>query len=202
MSVIPYVIEDTGRGERSMDIYSRLLKDRIIFIGSEVSDQLANAVIAQIIFLRADDPKKDIHIYINSPGGELTSGLAIYDTMRYLGCDINTYCLGQAASLGSLLLAAGTPGKRFALPHSRIMIHQPYGGVGGTSADIHLQAQEILKFKSMCAQILAEHTGNTLEKIVEDSERDLFMTPEQAMEYGIIDKIIIPTSIKHKVAAG
>lgn len=202
MSVIPYVIEDTGRGERSMDIYSRLLKDRIIFIGSEVSDQLANAVIAQIIFLRADDPKKDVHIYINSPGGELTSGLAIYDTMRYLGCDINTYCLGQAASLGSLLLAAGTPGKRFALPHSRIMIHQPYGGIGGTSADIHLQAQEILKFKSMCAQILAEHTGNSLEKIVEDSERDLFMTPEAAKQYGIIDKIIVPTPIKHKVAVG
>ena len=185
-----------------MDIYSRLLKDRIIFIGSEVSDQLANAVIAQIIFLRADDPKKDVHIYINSPGGELTSGLAIYDTMRYLGCDINTYCLGQAASLGSLLLAAGTPGKRFALPHSRIMIHQPYGGIGGTSADIHLQAQEILKFKSMCAQILAEHTGNSLEKIVEDSERDLFMTPEAAKQYGIIDKIIVPTPIKHKLAVG
>lgn len=202
MSVIPYVIEDTGRGERSMDIYSRLLKDRIIFIGSEVNDQLANAVIAQIIFLRADDPKKDVHIYINSPGGELTSGLAIYDTMRYLGCDINTYCLGQAASLGSLLLAAGTPGKRFALPHSRIMIHQPYGGIGGTSADIHLQAQEILKFKSMCAQILVEHTGNSLEKIVEDSERDLFMTAEAARQYGIIDKIIVPTPIKPKVAVG
>ena len=194
MSVIPYVIEDTGRGERTMDIYSRLLKDRIIFIGSKVCDQLANAVMAQLIFLRADDPKKDVHIYINSPGGELTSGLAIYDTMRYLECDINTYCLGQAASLGSLLLAAGTPGKRFALPHSRIMIHQPYGGIGGTSADIHLQAQEILKYKKMCARILAEHTVKPVEKILKDSERDFFMNPEEAKEYGLIDQIITPIS--------
>ncbi|GAB4192916.1 MAG: ATP-dependent Clp protease proteolytic subunit [Simkaniaceae bacterium] len=200
MSLIPYVIEDTGRGERSMDIYSRLLKDRIIFIGTEISDQLANAVIAQLIFLRADDPKKDVHIYINSPGGELTAGLAMYDTMRYLGCDINTYCLGQAASLGSLLLAAGTPGKRFALPHSRIMIHQPYGGIGGTSADIHLQAQEILKYKNMCAKILAEHTGKSFEKIMEDSERDFFMTPEEAKNYGVIDKIITPVSPEDKEA--
>ncbi len=200
MSLIPYVIEDTQRGERSMDIYSRLLKDRIIFIGTQITPELANAIIAQLIFLRADDPKKDVHIYINSPGGELTSGLAIYDTMRYLGCDINTYCLGQAASLGSLILAAGTKNKRYALPHSRIMIHQPFGGIGGTSADIHLQAQEILKYKKMCAKILAEHTGQSIEKIIEDSDRDFFMTPEEGMNYGIIDKIITPGAQEKKEA--
>jgi ATP-dependent Clp protease protease subunit len=198
MALIPYVIEETQRGERSMDIYSRLLKDRIIFIGTQISDQIANAVIAQLIFLRADDPKKDVHIYINSPGGDLTSGLAVYDTMLYLGCDINTYCLGQAASLGSLLLAAGTKGKRFALPHSRVMIHQPYGGIGGTAKDIHLHAQEILKYKQISAKILAKHTGQALEKVVEDSERDFFMTPEEAMEYGVIDKIISPSANEEK----
>ena len=154
MYQVPYVIEDTGRGERAMDIYSRLLKDRIIFIG-EINDAVANTVIAQMLFLRADDPKKDISIYINSPGGYISSGLAIYDTMRFMGYDINTYCLGQAASMGALLLAAGTKGKRFALPNSRIMIHQPSGGVSGTSADIALQAKEILILKKMCANILS-----------------------------------------------
>jgi ATP-dependent Clp protease protease subunit len=196
MSLIPYVIEDTGRGERSMDIYSRLLKDRIIFIGTEINDQVANAVVAQLIFLRADDPKKDISIYINSPGGVISSGLAIYDTIRFLGIDVNTYCLGQAASMGALLLAAGTKGKRFALPNSRIMIHQPLGGITGSSADIHIQAQEILRMKRVLAQIIAEHTGQPLEKVIEDSDRDFFMSAEDAVKYGLIDKVVTPTKGK------
>ncbi len=189
MYSIPYVIEDTGRGERAMDIYSRLLKDRIVFIGTEINDQVANTVIAQLLFLRAEDPKKDINVYINSPGGIITSGLAIYDTMKFMGFDINTYCLGQAASMAALLLAAGTKGKRFALPNSRIMIHQPSGGIGGTSADIALQAKEILKLKGMCAQIMADLSGQPLAKIMEDSERDFFMNPEEAKNYGFIDKV-------------
>lgn len=189
MYTIPYVIEDTGRGERAMDIYSRLLKDRIVFIGTEINDQVANTVIAQLLFLRAEDPKKDVNIYVNSPGGYITAGLAIYDTMRFMGYDINTYCLGQAASMGALLLAAGTPGKRFALPNSRIMIHQPSGGIGGTSSDIFLQAQEILELKKMCGQILANSTGHPLQKILDDSERDFFMNAEEAKQYGLIDKI-------------
>lgn len=189
MYSIPYVVEDTGRGERAMDIYSRLLKDRIVFIGTEINDQVANTVIAQLLFLRAEDPKKDVNLYINSPGGYITAGLAICDTMRFMGYDINTYCLGQAASMASLLLAAGTKGKRFALPNSRIMIHQPSGGVTGTSADIALQAKEILVLKQMCAQIMSETTGNPLSKILEDSERDYFMNPEEAVKYGLIDKI-------------
>ncbi len=189
MYQIPYVVEDTGRGERAMDIFSRLLKDRIIFIGTEINDQVANTVIAQMLFLRAEDPKKDINLYINSPGGYITSALAIIDTMQFMGYDINTYCLGQAASMAALLLAAGTKGKRFALPHSRIMIHQPSGGVTGTSSDIALQAKEILILKHICARLMAERTGNSLEKILEDSERDFFMNPEDACKYGIIDKI-------------
>lgn len=189
MYSIPYVIEDTGRGERAMDIYSRLLKDRIVFIGTEINDQVANTVIAQLLFLRAEDPKKDVNVYINSPGGYITAGLAIYDTMRFMGYEINTYCLGQAASMAALLLAAGTKGKRFALPNSRIMIHQPSGGVTGTSADIALQAQEILVLKQMCAKILAESTGHDIQKIIEDSERDYFMNPDEACKYGLIDKI-------------
>ena len=189
MYSIPYVVEDTGRGERAMDIYSRLLKDRIIFIGTEINDQVANTVIAQLLFLRAEDPKKDVNVYINSPGGLITAGLAIYDTMRFMGYDINTYCLGQAASMGALLLSAGTKGKRFALPNSRIMIHQPSGGVTGTSSDIALQAQEILVLKQMCAKILSSTTGHSVEKILEDSERDYFMNPDEACKYGLIDKI-------------
>lgn len=192
MYTIPYVIEDTGRGERSMDIYSRLLKDRIVFIGSEINDQVANAVVAQLIFLRAEDPKKEVSVYLHSPGGIISSGLAIYDTMKYLGCDISTYCIGIAASMASLLLSAGTKGKRYALPHSRIMIHQPHGGVIGTSADINLQAQEIIKQKKMCAQILSESTGHPIEKIMEESERDFYMSPEEAKEYGLIDKVLTP----------
>jgi len=196
MSLIPYVIEDTGRGERSMDIYSRLLKDRIIFIGTEINDQVANAVVAQLIFLRADDPKKDISIYINSPGGVISSGLAIYDTIRFLGIDVNTYCIGQAASMGALLLAAGTKGKRFALPNSRIMIHQPLGGITGSSSDIHIQAQEILRMKRTLAQIIAEHSGQPLEKVIEDSDRDFFMSAEEAVTYGLIDKVVVATKGK------
>jgi ATP-dependent Clp protease protease subunit len=201
MYSIPYVIEDTGRGERAMDIYSRLLKDRIVFIGTEINDQVANTVIAQLLFLRAEDPKKDINIYINSPGGLITAGLAIYDTMRFMGYDINTYCLGQAASMAALLLAAGAKGKRFALPNSRIMIHQPSGGIGGTSADIALQAKEILQLKQMCAQIMADLSGKPLTKIMEDSERDYFMNPEEAVAYGFIDKVAsqpqkVPTETK------
>jgi ATP-dependent Clp protease protease subunit len=189
MYSIPYVIEDTGRGERAMDIYSRLLKDRIVFIGTEINDQVANTVIAQFLFLRAEDPKKDVNLYINSPGGYITAGLAIYDTMRFMGYDINTYCLGQAASMAALLLAAGTKGKRFALPSSRIMIHQPSGGVGGTSSDIFIQAKEVGYLKKLCAQIMANLSGQPIEKIVEDSDRDFFMNPEEAVAYGFIDKI-------------
>jgi len=189
MYQIPYVIEDTGRGERAMDIYSRLLKDRIVFIGTEINDAVANTVIAQLLFLRAEDPKKDVNIYINSPGGYISSGLAIYDTMKFMTFDINTYCLGQAASMAALLLAAGTKGKRFALPNSRIMIHQPSGAVMGTSADIELQAEEIEVLKAICARVTSESTGQPINKILEDSDRDFFMNPEEALQYGLIDKI-------------
>ena len=192
LSLTPYVIEDTGRGERSMDIYSRLLKDRIIFIGTEITDPVANVVVAQLLFLKMEDPKKDVHIYINSLGGYITSGLAIFDTMQYLGCDINTYCIGQAASMGALLLTAGTKGKRFALPNSRIMIHQPYGGVGGTSADVQLQAKEILNLKNRLNKIMGVCTGQPIERIHEDSERDFYMGAQEAKDYGLIDEVIIP----------
>ncbi len=189
MYTVPYVVEDTGRGERAMDIYSRLLKDRIVFIGTEINDAVANTVIAQLLFLRAEDPKKDVSVYINSPGGYISSGLAIYDTMKFMGYDINTYCIGQAASMGSVLLAAGTKGKRYALPHSRVMIHQPHGGVGGTSADILLQAKEMDAMKTIILNILSECTGKSTDQIMEDSDRDFFMNPEQALNYGLIDKI-------------
>lgn len=192
MSLTPYVIEDTGRGERSMDIYSRLLKDRIIFIGEEITDHLANVVVAQLLFLKMEDPKKDIHIYINSLGGYITSGLAIYDTMQYLGCNINTYCIGQASSMGALLLTAGTKGKRFALPNSRIMIHQPHGGIGGSAEDVLIQAKEILILKERLNHIIAQHTGQTPEKIRTDIERDYNMSPEEAKQYGLIDEVITP----------
>jgi ATP-dependent Clp protease protease subunit len=189
MYQIPYVVEDTGRGERAMDIFSRLLKDRIVFIGTEINDQVANVIIAQLLFLRAEDPKKDVSMYINSPGGYITAGLAIFDTMRFMTYDINTYCLGQAASMAALLLSAGTKGKRYALPNSRIMIHQPSGGVIGSSSDIALQAQEILILKQMCAKIMADNTGKTIQQILEDSERDFFMNAEKAVSYGLIDKV-------------
>jgi ATP-dependent Clp protease protease subunit len=186
---VPYVIEDTGRGERAMDIFSRLLKDRIVFIGTEITDQVADVIIAQMLFLRAEDPKKAISIYINSPGGYISSGLAIYDTMMFMDYEINTYCIGQSCSMAALLLAAGTKGKRFALPHSRIMIHQPMGGIGGSSADIAIQAKEIIELKGICSKILAQLTGQDMAKIAEDSERDFFMNPEEAKKYGLIDKI-------------
>lgn len=190
MSLVPYVVEDTGRGERAMDIYSRLLKDRIVLIGQEISDPLANVVIAQLLYLMTEDPKKDIQIFINSPGGSVTAGLAIYDTIKFLGCDVSTYCIGQAASMGALLLAAGTKGKRKALPHSRIMIHQPSGGLFGTSSDIGLQAKEILTLKEQLTSILAEASGQTVEKILEDSDRDFFMSPEEAIKYGLVDEVV------------
>ncbi len=193
MSLVPYVIEDTGRGERSMDIYSRLLKDRIILIGTEISDGLANAVIAQLLFLQTEDPKKDISIYINSPGGYITAGLAIFDTMQFMPFDINTYCIGQASSIAALLLAAGTKGKRFVLPNSRVMIHQPSGGVGGSSEDIARQAQEIVRAKQKLSEILAACTGQTMEKISEDSDRDYFLSADEAIAYGIADKKVMKT---------
>lgn len=198
---VPYIIEDTGRGERAMDIFSRLLKDRIIFIGTEINDQIANTVIAQLLFLRAEDPKKDINIYVNSPGGYITAGLAIYDTMQFMSYEINTYCLGMAASMGALLLMAGTKGKRYALPNSRIMIHQPSGGITGTAADLELQAKEILELKKMCGNIISEKTGQPFEKIMEETERDNYMNPSEAVEYGIIDKIASKTPAEAAPAA-
>lgn len=194
MSLTPYVIEDTGRGERSMDIFSRLLKDRIIFIGTDITDQVANIVVAQLLFLKMEDPKKDINLYINSNGGDITSVLAILDTMLFLGCQINTYCIGQAVGMSALLLAAGTKGKRFALPHSRLMIHQPYGGVGGTSADIELQAKEILERKRILSQLMSRFSGQSVEKVLEDSERDFYMDAETALKYGLVDQIAQPSA--------
>jgi len=190
---IPYVIEDTGRGERAMDIFSRLLKDRIIFIGTEINDQIANTVIAQLLFLRAEDAKKDINVYINSPGGYISSGLAIYDTMQYMSFEINTYCLGMAASMASLLLMAGTKGKRYALPNSQVMIHQPLGGVTGTAADIEIQAEQVIKLKKTCTDIIVNKTGQPYEKVEEDSERDYYMSAEEALAYGIIDRVASKT---------
>ena len=201
MSLTPYVIEDTGRGERSMDIYSRLLKDRIIFIGTGIDDQVANVVVAQLLFLRMEDPKKEISIFINSPGGYITSGLAILDTMRFLGCDIKTYCIGQASSMAAVILAAGTKGMRYALPNSRIMIHQPEGGVIGTSIDIHLQAQEILKMKQRLATILGECVDKDPETIKADSDRDLYMSAEEAVDYGIVDKVIVREPVTEEALA-
>ncbi len=190
MSLIPIVIEQTGRTERAYDIYSRLLKDRIIFVGTPIDDHVANTVIAQLLFLQTDDPEKDIHIYINSPGGIVSAGLAIYDTMQYVKPDIATYCLGQAASMGALLLAAGAKSKRFALPHSRMMIHQPMGGFQGQATDIEIHAREILKLKETLNRILADHTSQPYDKIQADTERDFFMSAEEAKEYGIVDDVI------------
>jgi ATP-dependent Clp protease, protease subunit len=190
MSVIPIVIEQTGRSERAYDIYSRLLKDRIIFLGTAIDDVVANTVIAQILFLQTEDPDKDIHIYVNSPGGVVSSGLAIYDTMQYVKPDICTYCVGQAASMGALLLGSGAKGKRFALPHSRIMLHQPMGGFQGQATDIEIHAKEILKMKDSLNGILAHHTGQPFEKIRTDTDRDFFMSGEEAREYGLVDEVI------------
>ena len=190
MSVIPYVIEQTSRGERSYDIYSRLLKERIIFLGEEVTDASASVVIAQLLFLEGEDPEKDIHLYINSPGGSVTAGMAIYDTMQYIKCDVSTICIGMAASMGSFLLAGGTKGKRFALPNSEIMIHQPSGGARSQATEIKIVAEHILKTRQKLNQILATNTGQSLEKIEVDTERDNFMSAEEAKEYGLVDEVI------------
>ena len=190
---IPYVIENTGRGERSMDIYSRLLKDRIIFIGTPIDDGVANSVIAQLLFLQMEDPKKDIHLYINSPGGVVTGGMAIYDTINFLQCDVVTYCIGMAASMATVLLSAGTKGKRFALPNSRVMIHQPSGGAGGQAADISIAAKEILRWRKTLNETLARHTGKSPEQIAKDSDRDYYLSADEAKEYGIVDHVVAST---------
>ncbi|MDY6848602.1 MAG: ATP-dependent Clp endopeptidase proteolytic subunit ClpP [Geoalkalibacter sp.] len=190
MAVVPFVIEQTGRGERSYDIYSRLLKDRIIFIGGSIEDQMANLIIAQLLFLESEDPDKDIFLYINSPGGVVTSGMAIYDTMQYLKAPVSTICVGQAASMAAVLLAAGTAGKRFALPHARIMIHQPLGGFQGQASDISIHAREILRMRETLNDVLAQHTGQPVERIAQDTERDYFMDSEAARKYGIIDQMV------------
>ena len=188
--LVPYVVEQTGRGERGYDIWSRLLVDRIVFLGTPVDDMVSNVIIAQLLFLQMSDPKKDIHLYINSPGGSVTAGLAIYDTMQFLTCDVNTYCIGQAASMGAVLLAAGTKGKRFALPNARIMIHQPWGGVQGQASDISIQAQEILRLKDRLNEILAHHCGKTSDQVSKDTDRDNFLGADQARAYGLVDEVV------------
>lgn len=195
--LVPMVIEQTGRGfERAYDIYSRLLKDRIIFIGTPIDDNVANVVIAQLLFLQMEEVNKDISLYINTPGGSVTSGLAIYDTMQFVKCDVATYCVGQATSMGALLLTAGTKGKRYGLPNSRIMIHQPWGGVQGAASDISIQAKEILRLRDMLEHVLVRHTGQTLEKIKKDSDRDYFMSADEAKAYGLIDEVIAAKELK------
>ena len=188
--LVPYVIEKNGRDERSMDIYSRLLKDRIIILGSGVNDQVSNSLVAQLLFLQFDDPKSDIHLYINSPGGSITAGMAIYDTMQYISCDVATYCIGQAASMGAILLAAGAEGKRHALPNARIMIHQPLAGMEGTATELEIHAKEVIRIKARMNEILLKHTGQTLEKIEADTDRDNFMSAEEATEYRLIDRVM------------
>jgi ATP-dependent Clp protease, protease subunit len=188
--LVPMVVEQTGRGERGYDIYSRLLVDRIVFLGTPVDDTVSNVIIAQLLFLQMTDPKKDIHLYINSPGGSVTAGLAIYDTVQFLTCDVNTYCIGQAASMGAVLLAAGTKGKRYALPNARIMIHQPWGGVQGQATDISIQAQEILRLKDRINEILAKHCGKTVETLGKDTDRDRFMSADDAKAYGLVDEVV------------
>jgi len=196
--LIPIVVDQTSRGERAYDIYSRLLKDRIIFLGAPIDDSIANLVIAQLLFLEAEDPDKDIHLYINSPGGIITAGMAIYDTMQYIRPKVSTICLGQAASMASFLLASGAKGKRFALPYSRIMIHQPLGGVQGQATDIDIHAREILRMKDILNKLISKHTGQPIEKVTADVERDYFMSAEQAKEYGIIDEVIYARRKKEK----
>ena len=190
MPLIPYVVEKSGREERVYDIYSRLLKDRIIFLGSQVTDEVANVVVAQMLFLQSEDPKTDIHFYLNSPGGDVVSTLAIYDTMQILSCPVATYCVGQAASGAAVLLAGGSKGKRFALPHARVMLHQPYGGVSGQVSDIEIQAREILRNREMLNDILAKHTGQSIDRIAKDTDRDFFLGAEEAKEYGLVDEIL------------
>ena len=190
-NLIPIVIEQTGRGERAYDIYSRLLRDRIIILGAPIGDDLANLVVAQLLFLESEDPEKDIYMYVNSPGGSVTAGLAIYDTMQYIKPEVSTLCVGQAASMAAWLLAAGTKGKRFALPHARIMIHQPLGGVQGQATDIDIQAREIIRLREQMNNILVKHTGQSLKRIEKDTDRDLFLTGKQALEYGLVDEVIV-----------
>lgn len=198
MNLIPTVIEQTNRGERAYDIYSRLLKDRIIFLGTPINDTVANIVVAQLLFLQAEDPDKDIHLYINSPGGSITAGMAIYDTMHYIKPDVSTICIGMAASMGAFLLAAGTKGKRYALPNSEVMIHQPLGGAQGQASDIEIAAKRILKMRDHLNTILAERTGQPLERIQKDTDRDNFLTAQEAVEYGLIDKVITSTPSSKK----
>lgn len=190
MPLVPMVVEDTGRGERAYDIYSRLLKDRIIFLGGAIEDHMANLIIAQLLFLESEDPDRDIHLYVNSPGGVVTAGMAIYDTMQYIKSPVSTICVGQAASMGAILLAAGAPGKRYALPHARIMIHQPLGGFQGQASDINIHAREILRMRESLNELLARHSGQKIDKIAADTERDFFMDSENARNYGIIDDIV------------
>ena len=196
--LVPIVVDQDHRGERAYDIYSRLLRDRIVFLGNEVTDDIANLVIAQILFLQSEDPEKDVHLYINSPGGSVTAGLAIYDTMQYVSCDVSTICLGQASSMGALLLACGAAGKRFGLPNSRIMLHQPWGGFQGQASDVDIQAREILKVRDRMNHILASHTGRPLEQIEKDTERDYYMSVEEALEYGVIDRVVT----RHEARSG
>ena len=193
---LPHIIENTGRGEQSMDIYTRLLKDRIIFIGTPINDEIASAIVAQLLFLQMDDPKKDIHMYLNSPGGVVTGGMAIYDTMNYLSCDVSTYCIGMAASMSTVLLAAGTKGKRFALPNSRIMIHQPSGGATGQASDISIAAREIIRWREKLNEVLAERTGKTADEIKKDSDRDFYMSADEAKDYGLVDEVMEPAEKK------
>ncbi len=187
---LPYVYERDGRGERAWDIYSRLLKDRIVFLGTPIDDYVANAVVAQLLFLQMEDPKKDIHLYVNSPGGSVTAGMAIYDTINFLNCDVVTYCVGMAASMGTVLLAAGTKGKRYALPNSRVMLHQPTGGATGQTADISIAAKEILRWRRTINEVLSNHSGNPVDKIEKDSDRDFYMTADEAKAYGLVDQVI------------
>jgi ATP-dependent Clp protease protease subunit len=189
-TLVPYVIEKSGREERAMDIYSRLLKDRIVFLGTQVNDVVANNIVAQLLFLQFDDPKADIHLYINSPGGSITAGMAIYDTMQYISCDVATYCVGQAASMGAILLTAGAAGKRNSLPNSRIMIHQPLAGMEGTATELEIHAKEVIRIKHRMNEILLKHTGQTLTKIQDDTDRDNFMSSEEAKSYGLIDNVL------------
>ena len=192
--MIPYVVEKSGREERVYDIYSRLLKDRIIFLGTQVNDEIANALVAQMLFLQSDDPKADIHMYINSPGGSITAGMAIYDTMQFVSCDVATYCIGQAASMGAVLLTAGAKGKRFALPNARIMIHQPLAGMQGTAREVEIHVEELRRIKQRMNEIMIEHTGHSIAKIEEDTDRDRFMSAVEAREYGLIDKVVTKNS--------
>lgn len=189
-TLVPFVVEKSGREERAMDIYSRLLKDRIIFLGSQVNDQVANLLVAQLLYLQFEDPNSDIHMYINSPGGSVTAGMAIYDTMQYISCDVATYCMGQAASMGALLLTAGAPGKRYALPNSRIMIHQPLAGMEGTAVELEIHAKEVIKMKRKLNEILLKHTGQSLDQIERDTDRDNFMAADEARSYGLIDTVL------------